>query len=90
MEKYSLLASVYRNSKADEMRVCVESMLSQTVAPDQIVIVIDGPIAGDLKEYIDELTKDELFTIVPIEQNVLLGRALCEGMKHCRNVRSSD
>ena len=42
MEKYSFLASVYRNSKADEMRVCVESMLSQTVAPDQIVIVIDG------------------------------------------------
>ena len=85
MEKYSFLASVYRNSKADEMRVCVEGMLSQTVAPDQIVIVIDGPIAGDLKEYIDELAKDELCTIVPIVQNVLLGRALCEGMKHCRN-----
>ena len=41
MEKYSFLASVYKNSKVDEMKVCVESMLSQTVKPDQIVIVVE-------------------------------------------------
>ena len=85
MEKYSFLASVYKNSKVDEMKVCVESMLSQTVKPDQIVIVVDGEIAGDLAEYIEKLKQDELFTIVPLAENVGLGRALCEGMKYCKN-----
>ena len=85
MEKYSFLASIYKNTKVDEMKECIQSMLSQTILPDEIVIVIDGPIAGDLAEYIETLKKDARFVIVPIEQNVMLGRALCEGMKRCKN-----
>lgn len=83
--QYSFLASVYKNSKVDEMRICIESMVKQTVKPDQIVIVIDGPIEGELDAYLKTLANDPLFTIVPLEKNVGLGNALREGMKHCRN-----
>lgn len=82
---YSFLASVYKNSKADEMRVCVESMLNQTVKPDQIVIVVDGPIEGELQAYLETLKNEPLFTILPLERNVGLGNALREGMKCCKN-----
>ena len=83
--KYSFLASIYRNTKADEMKVCVETMCSQTVKPEQIVIVIDGPIGEELTAYIEELKTNTLFTIVALAENVGLGNALREGMLQCRN-----
>ncbi len=83
--KYSFLASVYKNSKTSEMRLCVEGMINQSVKPDQIVVVVDGPVEGELKEYLKSLAQEPLFTIVPIEKNVGLGNALKEGMTHCKN-----
>ena len=87
MEKYSFLTSIYRNTKVDEMKVCIQSMINQSFVPEQIVIVIDGAIDGDLKGYIHLLKESdsELYTIVPLENNVGLGLALREGMTHCRN-----
>ncbi len=84
---YSFLTSVYRNTKESEMRECVESMLSQTVPPEQVVIVIDGPVPDELKEYIDSLSQSmsEVFTVLPLEENVGLGLALQKGLEVCRN-----
>lgn len=87
MEKYSFLASVYKNTKINEMKECLASCVNQTCPPDQIVIVVDGEIPTDLKEYLDDVQtqNEELYTIVPLSENVGLGRALNEGMSHCRN-----
>ena len=87
MDKYSFLASIYRNTKVDELEICVKSMVEQTLKPEQIVIVIDGEVPEDVRAYIDNLARLEpaLYTIVPLETNVGLGLALAEGMKHCRN-----
>lgn len=83
--KYSFLASIYRNTKVDEMKICVESMLAQSIPADQIVIVVDGPVGETLQSYLSSLQENPLFTIVPLPQNVGLGNALREGMKYCRN-----
>lgn len=87
MEKYSFLASVYKNTKLEEMKICVESMINQTCPPDQIVIVIDGAVPEALSQYISSEAENnpELFTIVPLSENVGLGRALAAGMIECRN-----
>ena len=87
MEKYSFLASIYKNTKIDEMEVCVESMINQTAPPEQIVIVIDGPIGEELLNYVNGLKENnpKLYTLVPLETNHGLGLALREGMSHCRN-----
>lgn len=87
MNNYSFLASIYKNTKVDEMKNCVASMIEQTLPPEQIVIVVDGEISGELKEYVYSLQDNntELYTIVPLSENVGLGRALNEGMKYCRN-----
>ena len=50
--KYSVLMSVYANEKADNLSTSVESMLLQTVKPEQIVIVKDGPLTPELDELI--------------------------------------
>lgn len=86
MEKYSVLMSVYRKDSPDELRQSIDSMLSQTVVCEQFVLVQDGPIGEDLSNVINEYVsnKPDLFTLVKLEQNSGLGKALDAGLAVCR------
>lgn len=86
-EKFSVLMSLYIKEKAEYFRQCMESILTQTVLPDEIVIVKDGPLTDELEVTLSEYTSQnpELYTIVPLEKNVGLGLALAEGLLHCKN-----
>ena len=87
MEKFSVLMSLYIKEKPEYFIQCMESVLKQTVMPEQIVIVKDGALTPELentlKKYIEN--DHDLYTIVPLEKNMGLGLALAEGIKHCRN-----
>ena len=78
--------SLYIKEKPENLRECMDSILSQSVRPTQIVIVKDGPLTEELEALLDEYVKEnpELYTLVPLETNVGLGLALAEGIKHCR------
>lgn len=84
--EYSVLMPVYKKEQALFLKESIESMLSQTVVPKDFVIVCDGPLTEELDQVIScyEQQYGELFQIVRLPQNVGLGRALNEGMKHCR------
>ena len=85
-EKFSVLMSLYFKEKPECLRECMDSVLRQTVLPDQIVIVKDGPLTEELEAVLAEYeSKDpERYTFVPLETNRGLGLALAEGMHHCR------
>ncbi|NLJ17773.1 glycosyltransferase [Globicatella sulfidifaciens] len=85
--KYSVLMSIYHKEKPDFFIKSIESMLRQTIKPDEIVIVKDGPLTPELDQVINKYINQEpgLFTIVPLEKNLGLGLALNEGLKRCRN-----
>lgn len=85
--QYTFLTSIYKNTSVKEMIDCVSSMENQTIKPEQIVIVCDGPLPNDLVTYIDNLilTRPELYTVKKLKSNMGLGLALNEGMKVCRN-----
>ena len=87
MEKYSVLMSLYKKEKPEYLAVAIESMLNQTVQPDEIVIVKDGPLTDELEKVLKGYTDKypELFNIVESRENVGLGRALNLGLEHCRN-----
>lgn len=87
MEKYTGLASIYKNTKLEELSIALDRMEQQTLPPDQIVVVIDGPVNEELKNYILTKQKEKkyLYTIVESQENIGLGRALALGMKDCRN-----
>ncbi len=87
MQNYSVLMSVYYKEKAEYLELAIESMLNQTVPPEQFVIVEDGKLTEELERVITRYEKDkpDLFTIVRLEQNRGLGLALDEGIKYCRN-----
>ena len=87
MEKYSVLMSLYVKEKPEYLRLAVDSMLDQTVKPDEIVIVEDGPLTDELYAVIVEYKSkhSDLFKIVVSEKNIGLGLALNEGLKACKN-----
>lgn len=87
MEKYSFLMSVYYKEKPDYLELSIKSMLDQTVKPDEIIIVEDGPLTKELNQLIDRFVSKnkKIFTIVPLEKNMGLGLALNEGLKVSRN-----
>src|SRR6056297_3001271 len=86
-KKYSVLMSIYKKEKPEYFAQSLESMVNQTLMPDEIVIVKDGELTRDLEEVIDRYIDKYpgLFNILPIKENVGLGRALDEGLKHCQN-----
>lgn len=87
MEKYSVLMSLYIKENPEYFRAAVESILNQTVIPDEIVIVKDGPLTQELADMVSEFERvyPQLFHIVSSDTNLGLGKALNLGLKHCRN-----
>ncbi len=83
MEKYSVLMSLYKKEHPEYLRLALDSMLSQTVKPDEIVLVEDGPLTDELYVVVDQY-KEKLHIVVN-EKNLGLGLALNEGLKVCKN-----
>lgn len=85
--KFSVLMSLYIKEKPEYLRECMESLLCQTVLPEQIVIVKDGPLTPELEDMLESFVSRDpgLYTLVPLEKNVGLGLALAEGILACRN-----
>ena len=83
MDKYSVLMSLYKKEHPEYLRQAIESMINQTVKPDEIVLVEDGPLTDDLYKVIEEY-KSHL-KIVVNKENLGLGLALNEGLKVCKN-----
>lgn len=84
--KYSVLMAIYAKDLPVYVVTAVESMLSQTIPPEEYIIVVDGPITDELKTVILKYGENkELFTIIWLNENKGLANALNIGLKHCRN-----
>ena len=83
MEKYSVLMSLYKKEHPEHLRLALDSMLNQTVKPDEIVLVEDGPLTDELYAVVEEY-KPYLHVVIN-KENLGLGLALNEGLKVCRN-----
>lgn len=81
--KYSVLMSVYRMDQPHYFKQAVNSMLQQTILPDEIILVCDGPLTAELEAAIQEY-KSEI-TVIRLNDNKGLGVALNIGIQHCRN-----
>jgi glycosyltransferase involved in cell wall biosynthesis len=82
-EPFSLLLSVYDGDRPDYIRRAFRSATDdQTVRPDQVVIVRDGPVRPELAACLDELQAGSTVpvTLVPLEHNGGLGPALDRGL----------
>lgn len=87
MEQYSVLMSLYKKEKPEYLKLAIDSMLEQTVKPEEIVIVEDGPLTEELYHVVNHYREKypKIFTIVVNEENIGLGLALNNGLRVCRN-----
>lgn len=84
--KFSVLMSIYKKEEPKYFNRAMRSIWDeQTVKPDEIVLVQDGPLTDTLYKAIDEWKAKigEPFKTIPLEKNVGLGEALNTGIKHC-------
>ena len=88
MEKFSICTSVYKNDKPEFVRVALDSMLvNQTVRPDEIVIVQDGPVPYEISRMFIEYTDKygDRLNIIKLEKNGGLGNALKLGVENAKH-----
>lgn len=73
--------SVYKNDDPNHLKLAYESISSkQTLKPNEIVLIVDGPIGNDLNETIKSFDNDYL-KVFYLKKNLGLGKALNYGLK---------
>ena len=82
--QFSVLLSLYYKESPTALYQSLVSIFKQTLLPDEIVLVKDGPLTNELENVLEEfLCKFSILKIVSLSQNQGLGRALNEGLKYC-------
>lgn len=84
MEKFSVLISVYHRERGEFLRAALESVFDQTILPNQVILVEDGPLTEELYGVIEAFKNaHQTLQVVSLPENVGLGDALNQGLAHC-------
>lgn len=75
--RFSVIMSVYKNDDPEQLRTALHSIIHQTLPPNEVVVVVDGPVPDTLREVLEEV-KTAFPALRPLyqEQNRGLGGAL--------------
>jgi glycosyltransferase involved in cell wall biosynthesis len=85
-EPFSVLLPVYSRDRPDFLtRAFVSATAEQTLPPDEVVVVVDGPVGSRLRSVIDGLSATSASKVILVElpENRGLARALDVGLDHC-------
>lgn len=79
--------SVYYKEKAEYLKLALNSIINQTLKPDEIVLVQDGKLTEELQAVITKYQQNypDIFKTYALQQNQGLGKALNFGMQKCSN-----
>ena len=84
MADFSVLISLYHKEKPEYLREALDSIFNQTILPNEIVLVKDGPLTPKLDAILNEYdARYPVFKFVINESNLGLGRALAKGIEAC-------
>ena len=84
---FSVAISVYKNDDPVYFDIALQSITEkQTVRPDEVVLIVDGPIPETLSSVVDRYeSKHKGFRVVRLPENKGLGNALQIAVAECRN-----
>lgn len=86
MEKFSVLMSLYHKENPNYLRESLSSIFQNSISPDQVVLILDGPIGDKLMAVVNEFKdKYSALEVYPQEKNRGLSTALNIGLEKCRN-----
>ena len=70
MKAFSVCMSVYHGDNAAFFKQSLDSLLAQTRKPDEIVLVVDGPVGDDIDTVISYFeTSSDTFKVIRLEKN---------------------
>ena len=82
---FTALLSLYAKEQPDYLRQSLASLAAQTQPAAEVLIVLDGAITPALEAVLAEFATQLPLNIIPLPENVGLGRALNHGLQHARH-----
>lgn len=82
---FSVAMCVYGGDNPEHFRVAVDSVINQSVSPDEIILVVDGPVPNALDQVISEMERCSCLYIIRLDINQGLGVALKVATENCKN-----
>ena len=73
--KFTVILPVYYLEKASNLKKSIQSLFVQTLLPDEIIIVVDGPVGSDLQGVLDEANNNDIVTLLQLSKNYGVGVA---------------
>ena len=81
--QFSVSINVYNGDNPIFFKEAVRSLLQQTLIPDEIVLVVDGPINKTLNDVVSKYQKNKIFKIIHLKKNMGHGEARRVGIENC-------
>ena len=83
--RFSVSMCVYGGDDATNFDLALESVYNQTLPPDEVVLVVDGPVPDMIDEVIKKYEKHNGFKVVRLAENSGHGEARRIGLDNCSN-----
>lgn len=81
--KFSVLIPVYSGDSAEGFKKALASIFSNTIVPNQVVVVVDGPVDAGINRVLSGFSDEDCLVIIRLDKNGGLVRALNVGLNHC-------
>lgn len=82
---FSVSMCVYGKDNPEWFKMAVKSILEQTIKPDEVVLVVDGPVPDELNNIILSFEENEIFRVIRFAENKGHGEARRAGLTACTN-----
>lgn len=83
--EFSVILPVFYKEVPERLKQAIQSLFDQTIIPDEIVIVLDGPIGDDLNNILDEFRNDKRIKIIKLTENMGVGVARKTAIKEAKH-----
>ena len=84
-DDFSVLLCLFDGNSKSEITSAIQSIKDNSVQPDQVVIVVDGPLSDDKKTALIRAAKEDYFLLIWSQNNRGLIHALNVGLAHVTN-----
>ncbi len=82
-QKFSVLLNIYAKDKPVWIKQALDSVLSNTISPTEVVIMVDGPVDKGIQAVLDEAVKNKTVRILSHPVNIGRGAALGYAVPKC-------
>ena len=83
--RFSVSMCVYGGDNANNFDLALESVYNQTLPPDEVILVVDGPVPNIIDEVIKKYEEHNGFKIIRLAVNLGHGEARRIGLENCSN-----